>query len=62
MNYQTAVLRGDLDLANQILPKIPNEQRNRIAQFLDSQGLKEEALRVSLDPDHKFELAVQVLI
>lgn len=60
VNYQTAVLRGDLALANEILPKIPMEQRNRIALFLDSQDLKEEALRVSLDPDHKFELAVQL--
>jgi len=36
------------------------EQRNRIAQFLDSQGLKEQALEVSIDPDHRFELAVQL--
>jgi len=60
INYQTAVLRGDLETASNILPKIPNESRNRIAQFLDSQGLKESALEVSIDPDHKFELAVQL--
>jgi len=60
INYQTAILRGDLDTASKILPKIPNEQRNRIAQFLDTQGLKEQALEVSIDPDHKFELAVQL--
>ncbi len=60
INYQTAILRGDLDTASKILPKIPNEHRNRIAQFLDTQGLKEQALEVSIDPDHKFELAVQL--
>jgi len=60
INYQTAILRGDLETASNILPKIPNEHRNRIAQFLDSQGLKEQALEVSIDPDHKFELAIQL--
>jgi coatomer subunit beta' len=60
INYQTAILRGDLDTASKILPKIPNEHRNRIAQFLDSQGLKEQALEVSIDPDHRFELAIQL--
>ena len=60
INYQTAVLRGDLETANKILPKIPSDHRNRIAQFLDAQGLKEQALEVSLDADHKFELAIQL--
>jgi len=60
INYQTAVLRKDFEEASKILPKIPNEHRNRIAQFLDAQGLKEQALEVSLDADHKFELAVQL--
>ena len=36
--YQTAVLREDLDAAARILPKIPKEHRNRIAQFLEAQG------------------------
>lgn len=41
INYQTAVLRGDQKSAAEILPKIPQEHKNRIAQFLDSQGFKE---------------------
>lgn len=60
INYQTAVLRGDMETANKILPEIPQDQRNRIAQFLDAQGYKEEALKMSIDPDHKFELAIQL--
>jgi coatomer subunit beta' len=60
INYQTAVLRGDVDAAAAILPKVPTEHRNRIAHFLDAQGKKEEALTVSLDNDHKFDLAIQV--
>jgi len=60
INYQTAILRGDVEAAAAILPKIPTEHRNRIAHFLDAQGKKEEALAVSLDSDHKFDLAVQL--
>lgn len=60
INYQTAVLKGDLDEANKILPSIPMDHRNRIALFLDAQGHKEQALAVSIDPDHRFDLAVQV--
>lgn len=80
IEYQTAVLRGDLEAAGEILPSVPAEQRNRIARFLETQGslflyhfldtsanrfmllhptdLKELALEVSLDPDHKFDLAI----
>ena len=58
VNYQTAVLNGQLEVAASILPKIPVESRNRIARFLEAQGLKEEALEVATDPDLKFELAV----
>ena len=31
-----------------------------MARFLESQGFKEEALAVSSDPDHRFELAVDL--
>jgi coatomer subunit beta' len=60
INYQTAILRNDIITANKILPSIPNEHRNRIAHFLDAQGLKEQALLVSIDNDHKFDLSIQL--
>jgi len=60
INYQTAVLRGDLEEADRILPLVPMDQRSRVAHFLDSQGLKRQALQVSVDPDHRFELAIQL--
>ncbi|RSH81825.1 uncharacterized protein EHS24_008018 [Apiotrichum porosum] len=60
VEYQTAILRGDLAEAERILPTIPADQRNRIARFLEVQDLKELALQVSTDPDHKFELAVSI--
>lgn len=60
VEYQTAILRGDLEGAAEILPSIPADQRNRIARFLEAQELKELALSVATDPDHKFELAVSI--
>ena len=38
VEYQTAVLRGDMDAAAEILPTIPKEQRNRVASFLEGKG------------------------
>ncbi|KAF9582673.1 Coatomer subunit beta' [Lunasporangiospora selenospora] len=60
IEYQTAILRGDLDTAASLLPSIPHDQRNKIARFLEAQELKELALEVSMDQDHKFELAIQL--
>lgn len=76
VEYQTAVLRGDMDAAAEILPTLPKEQLNKVARFLEGRGahiisfillmgltvplidLKELALSVTTDPDHKFDLAL----
>jgi coatomer subunit beta' len=60
LEYQTAVMRRDFDLADKVLPSVPKEQRTRVAHFLEKQGFKEQALVVSMDPEHKFELAIQL--
>ncbi len=60
LEYQTAVMRRDFDTADKVLPTIPKEQRTRVAHFLEKQGFKQQALAVSTDPDHKFDLAVQI--
>ena len=60
LNYQTAVVRKDFETANIILASIPRTEHAGIARFLESQGFKEEALTVSTDLDHKFELAVDL--
>jgi len=60
LEYQTAVMRKDFETAKAVLPTIPKEQRNRVAHFLEKQGFKQQALHVSCDPEHKFELAVQL--
>jgi coatomer subunit beta' len=60
LNYQTAVVRGDFEAANNLLPSIPKTEHHAIAKFLESQGFKEEALAVTSDSDHKFELAIDL--
>lgn len=60
VEYQTAVLRGDMQAAEEILPNIPREQRSKVATFLEGRGLKELALQVTTDPDHKFDLSLQL--
>lgn len=58
LDYQTAVMRGDFEAADKILPQIPKDQRTRVAHFLEKQGFKVQALAVSQDPEHKFELSL----
>lgn len=60
LEYQTAVMRKDFDTADKVLPTIPREQRTRVAYFLQKQGFKAQAMAVTCDPEHKFELAVQL--
>jgi len=60
IEYQTAVLRGDLAAAAEILPSVPVDQRNKVARFLEAQGQKQLALSVSTDPDHRFDLSLKL--
>ena len=58
VEYQTLVLRGDLETAAEILETISEDQKNKIARFLEGQGYKEMALEVATDPEHRFDLAL----
>jgi len=60
LQYQTAVMRGDFDAANELLPNIPETEYTKVGRFLESQGFKEEAFAVTTDPDHKFDLALKL--
>jgi coatomer subunit beta' len=60
LQYQTAVMRGDFDSANELLPSIDVGEYTKVARFLESQGFKEEALAVTQDPDHKFDLSLEL--
>ncbi len=58
VEYQTLVLRGEMDAAAELLEDIAEDQKNKIARFLEGQGHKELALEVATDPDHRFDLAL----
>jgi coatomer subunit beta' len=60
LEYQTLVLREDMETAAELLPTIPQDQLNKIARFLEGQGHKELALEVATDPEHKFDLALSL--
>jgi len=60
LQYQTAVMRGDFDAANELLSDIPETEYTTVARFLESQGFKEEAMAVTFDPDHKFDLCIEL--
>lgn len=60
LEYQTAVMRKDFETADKVLATIPKDQCTRIAHFLEKQGFKQQALAVTLDSEHKFDLAIQL--
>lgn len=58
IEYQTVVLRGDMDYAAELLQDVPEKERTKVARFLEKQGHQELALEVTQDPEHKFDLAL----
>ena len=58
VEYQTLVLRSEMDAAAELLADVPADQKGKIARFLEGQGLKELALEVATDPEHRFDLAL----
>jgi coatomer subunit beta' len=54
------VLKKDYELASQKLPFIKEKDLSRVALFLESQGHKKQALKITTDVDHKFELAISL--
>lgn len=39
IEYQSAILRGDMEAAEEILPTVPKDQRSRVAHFLEARGM-----------------------
>lgn len=60
IEYQTIVLRGDMELAAELLEDIPSSERTKVARFLETQGYTELALQISEDSEQKFELALSL--
>jgi coatomer subunit beta' len=59
INYQTAIVQKDMELAATLLPEIAATELNKVAVFLDNQGHYELAISVTADVDHKFDLALR---
>ena len=60
LQYETAILRADLESASLLLHQIPQEEYNRLGKFLDQHGYKELAMEVTRDDEHRFEIALQL--
>ena len=60
IQYKSAIVCGDLGLAESIFAQLPENLHTKIARFLESQGYKAEALEISKDVEHKFELALSM--
>jgi len=60
VEYQSAIMRKDFDAASTFFESLPESLHNRVARFLENQGYPSEALQISKDDDHCFELATQL--
>uniref|UniRef100_A0A7S1TH96 Coatomer subunit beta' n=1 Tax=Compsopogon caeruleus TaxID=31354 RepID=A0A7S1TH96_9RHOD len=58
LEYKTAVVRGDMSVAQSLVENIPKSEHNKLARFLESQGLKKDALAIATDPDYRCDLAI----
>jgi len=60
LEYQCAMVRKDFATAEMHFEQIPEALHTRVARFLEHQGLLNEALAITTDPEHKFDLALQL--
>jgi len=60
VEYQSAIMRKDFDAASKFFEALPESLHNGVARFLENQGYPSEALQISKDDDHCFELATQL--
>eukprot|EP00443_Scrippsiella_acuminata_P048523 CAMPEP_0115188384 /NCGR_PEP_ID=MMETSP0270-20121206/10982_1 /TAXON_ID=71861 /ORGANISM="Scrippsiella trochoidea, Strain CCMP3099" /LENGTH=952 /DNA_ID=CAMNT_0002601563 /DNA_START=72 /DNA_END=2930 /DNA_ORIENTATION=- len=60
VEYQSAIMRSDFAAAEGYFAQLPESLHNRVARFLENQGYAAEALQISKDDEHRFELATQL--
>jgi len=60
VQYQSAIMRQDFAAAEGYFEQLPESMYNRVARFMENQGYAAEALQISKDDDHRFELATQL--
>mmetsp|Transcript_28883 Transcript_28883/g.52596 ORF Transcript_28883/g.52596 Transcript_28883/m.52596 type:complete len:898 (-) Transcript_28883:141-2834(-) len=60
VQYHSAVMRKDMEAAQTFFLQLPETLHNRVARFLEAQGLQEKALEITKNDEHKFELAMHL--
>eukprot|EP00971_Amphidinium_carterae_P266164 5279779-Amphidinium_carterae.1 len=60
VEYQSAVMRKDMEAAQTFFVQLPEALHNRVARFLEAQGFQEKALEITKDDEHRFELAMHL--
>jgi len=60
VEYQMAIMKKDFATAETFFGQLPESLHNRVARFLENQGYQAEALQISKDDEHRFELATQL--
>eukprot|EP01053_Blabericola_migrator_P000348 Blabericola_migrator_1__347@NODE_1088_length_5485_cov_101_249354_g746_i0_p1_GENE_NODE_1088_length_5485_cov_101_249354_g746_i0NODE_1088_length_5485_cov_101_249354_g746_i0_p1_ORF_typecomplete_len887_score139_45Coatomer_WDAD/PF04053_14/23Coatomer_WDAD/PF04053_14/2_8e03Coatomer_WDAD/PF04053_14/1_2e121WD40/PF00400_32/9_5e02WD40/PF00400_32/3_5WD40/PF00400_32/5_6e06WD40/PF00400_32/1_1e06WD40/PF00400_32/4_5e10WD40/PF00400_32/1_3e08WD40/PF00400_32/43WD40/PF00400_32/3_6e02WD40/PF00400_32/1_5e03ANAPC4_WD40 len=60
LQFQSLLVRGRLEEAKDLLPKIPHELHDRLARFLVHRGMKKLAIEYTTDEDYKFEIALSI--
>jgi coatomer subunit beta' len=60
LDFQNAVVRSDIELAESLVKNIPESSRNKVARFVESLGHPALALNISRDNDYKCDLAMQL--
>jgi len=58
MSFQVCILKDEIKKAEGLLPQIPESYHGKLAKFLELNGQKEMAFKLTPDLDHKFELAI----
>ena len=60
LDFQNAVVREEIELAESLVKTIPESSRNKVARFVESLGHPALALDISRDNDYKCDLAMQL--
>ena len=60
VRYKSAISCNDIATAESLFSLIPASRHTAVARFLEAQGYRAEALEITKDAEHKFELALSI--
>jgi len=58
VQYHLDILSQNYAAADEVFQSVPSKYHNKLARFLDSQGHREKALKITCDDEHKLSLAL----